>query len=303
MIYLSAIIPSYEHADFILTTLETFLESSVVREIIIIDDASKDNSVDIISRFVEENEKNKEIKFIRKTENKGLVDSIRIGLNNATESYVYICSSDDYPIITGLSDALLKINDTSLDFAIFGGFNFFENGIVSDIYGVKHNIFFGKKRKKNFHKRYLISHPSPILIQSTIYRREIVKGLFNENIKFDDYPIFFRLFEKISFGESVKFEFFPDIRIVKYRHHNSNTYKNIYKMYCMYEEFYRSLDSQYKICCFLGLSNKLSYYIIRGIKMRNSKVVLALLKKADIFIFLSSIIWVPFILLSSILKK
>ncbi|MES9993401.1 MAG: glycosyltransferase [Candidatus Thiodiazotropha sp.] len=88
---ISIIIPSYNHADYIVAAIESVLQQSFQEwELIIIDDASKDDSWNIISSY-----EDRRIQSLRHTVNQGAHHTINEGLGLAKGDYLTILNSDD----------------------------------------------------------------------------------------------------------------------------------------------------------------------------------------------------------------
>ena len=119
---LSVVMPNYNHGHYIQEALEAILSQSFPpSEVIVIDDGSTDNSVQIIEGIAE---KNPTVKFYRNVKNEGVWHSSNKGAKIATGEYIYFCAADDrvcpgffeksVKILNqnpqaGLSSALLKI--------------------------------------------------------------------------------------------------------------------------------------------------------------------------------------------------
>ena len=90
----SVIVPNYNHALFLPRRLESILQQTVeVFEIIILDDASTDNSRDVINSFVK---KDPRIRTIFNNTNSGNpFRQWKKGIENARGSMVWIAESDD----------------------------------------------------------------------------------------------------------------------------------------------------------------------------------------------------------------
>jgi len=92
----SVIIPSYNCEKYIIGTIESVVNQTYKNwELIIIDDASPDNTHDIVSKYIEENNLNDKIKLIKNTKNKGCYVSFNIGIRQSKGEYICILGSDD----------------------------------------------------------------------------------------------------------------------------------------------------------------------------------------------------------------
>lgn len=90
---ISVLLSNYNHAQYLPESLSAICEQTVAaEEIIIIDDGSTDNSVEVIEEF---KKKYPQITLIRNLENKGLLYSINIALKHANGDYIVWASADD----------------------------------------------------------------------------------------------------------------------------------------------------------------------------------------------------------------
>lgn len=92
----SAIVPNYNYARHLEQRLASlFSQTYPLFEIIVIDDASTDNSVEVIERCLTKTEI--DCRFIRNTKNSGSVfDQWRKGVEAARGDYIWICEADDF---------------------------------------------------------------------------------------------------------------------------------------------------------------------------------------------------------------
>ena len=89
---ISVIITSYNYSQYIKDTIQSVIDQTYNDwELIIIDDCSKDNSVDIIKTF-----NDKRIKLIINEQNLGLTKSIKIGIEKASGNWIAFLESDDF---------------------------------------------------------------------------------------------------------------------------------------------------------------------------------------------------------------
>ena len=126
---ISVIIPAYNHENFIEKTLQPLLKNTdIFKQIIIIDDCSLDRTANIADKLAAIH---RQITIIRKRENRGVVDSLNMGLSHVTERFVYLCASDDIPDPAGirlLSDRLHENMDLNfiLGNSLYNTFNLFQ---------------------------------------------------------------------------------------------------------------------------------------------------------------------------------
>ena len=90
---ISIITTSYNYADYISETIESVINQTYKNwELIVIDDASSDNSVEIIDRYAKNDSR---IKLIINNKNLGLAKSIQKALNYTNGNWIAFLESDD----------------------------------------------------------------------------------------------------------------------------------------------------------------------------------------------------------------
>jgi len=94
-VWVSILIPSYNHELFIKRCLDSVLEDDYLnKEIIIIDDGSTDSSDELISKWIIENRTLIRVTYLRER-NKGLCATLNQLISKSTSKYVLILASDD----------------------------------------------------------------------------------------------------------------------------------------------------------------------------------------------------------------
>ncbi|MBI3875295.1 MAG: glycosyltransferase family 2 protein [Verrucomicrobia bacterium] len=103
---LSVVVPNYNHAKFLPTALEAIFSQSVAPlEVIVIDDASTDNSVEVIEEFAR---KHPTLRLVRHPTNKGVIEGMNEGLAMVRGECLLFAAADDQ-ILPGLFEKSLQL--------------------------------------------------------------------------------------------------------------------------------------------------------------------------------------------------
>jgi glycosyltransferase involved in cell wall biosynthesis len=122
---ISVVIPNYNDAHVLPISLNALLEQSYPpSEVIIIDDASTDNSIEVIQGFAQ---KYSVIKLMRNEANKGPVLSFLSGWECVTGDYVYFASADDY-ILPGFFEKSMALFEQYPEAGVCTGIGIFHKG-------------------------------------------------------------------------------------------------------------------------------------------------------------------------------
>ena len=96
---LSVIVPNFNHAELIPRALRAYLnQTPAAKEIIVIDDGSTDDSVQVIEEFAR---RHRSIRLIRHSTNRGIIAAVRSGLEVASGEFLLFGSADDF-VFSGL---------------------------------------------------------------------------------------------------------------------------------------------------------------------------------------------------------
>lgn len=210
---ISVIVPIYNTEDYLLSCLTSIKKQTIYQEleIILVNDGSKDNSLKLIEKFIQQ-ENNKNIKLINK-ENEGLSATRNKGIKLATGKYVYFLDSDDF-IEEDYLEKMYEVIEKDKSQVLFTNYYFYyvdesrkkaiEN-IQEDIYSNINGIEFLKKVLMNgfYHSGVCVC----------LYNREF---LIKENLFFN---------EKLRYSEEQ--EFTPRVLLKA----KNVKYKNLCKYY------------------------------------------------------------------------
>jgi len=202
---ISVIIVSHNYGRFLSKCLTSILSNNVdyLKEIIIVDDSSEDNTFDVAKNFFQ---KNSRIKYFKKNF-KSLSKSTNFGINQAQAEWVTKIDADDYVSENFLENFSREIIKRKLDFA------------YGDI--IQMNNDKQKTIKQNYSKKSILKYP---LGSGTIFRKKLWESVngFNEKLYFqDDFDFWLRVKNnnRFSLGYINQAHYF-------YRKHGSNMSDN-----------------------------------------------------------------------------
>ena len=125
---ISVIIPVYNGAKYLRECLDSVVNQTLGIEnieVIVVDDSSTDNSVDIIKEYVS---KYPSFKLIKQEPNQGSGPARNLGLKHVTNDYVTYLDCDDYISLDAYEKALNIFNkDSSVDLVMYKWEEFNEN--------------------------------------------------------------------------------------------------------------------------------------------------------------------------------
>lgn len=177
----SIIIPLYNKEKYIVETLQSIFNQDFTNyEIIIVNDCSTDNSVDLIEKtFADKN-----IKIVHHNHNKGLSAGRNTGIKNATGKYITFIDADDVwnrNFLTEIFELTLKFPQAH----IFG--TRYSEWIHNKIQPIKIDELFKKENHFLVNNYFSINVQQPIYCYSSVaFRKEVFNevGFFNENINY-----------------------------------------------------------------------------------------------------------------------
>ena len=201
---ISIITASYNYEKYIKETIESVLNQTYTNwEMIIVDDGSKDNSVEIIKEFCQKDDR---IKLFQHDNgiNKGLAETLKLGISKAQSDWIVFLESDD-TITKEYLEEKIKVIENNEDTDL----------IFNDI-----NLFGDEEKIKNFENGYFIKQKKQL--KKIGHKQKIIK-LFknkkNENFipTFSVVMVRKKIIENLNFDSPNKpaLDFFLWIQIAK----------------------------------------------------------------------------------------
>jgi glycosyltransferase involved in cell wall biosynthesis len=213
----SILVASYNNSQYILETLNSIKNQTYGPiELLIIDDASKDNVCELIENWILTN--NFQVKFIKKLVNKGVCDSANTLIDNASGRFLSFFATDDIMLPNRIELLVRKMNSVNEkvgfiyhDVECFGenitSFNFLENKKVNYLKGnLYEDLVLGRFR-----------FPTP----GNFVKREVFDkvGKFDPRLRGEDIDMWFRVAEYFEFD-------YIEMPLVKYRIHGQSLSRN-----------------------------------------------------------------------------
>lgn len=255
---ISIITASYNYENYIKETVQSVLsQTSNDWEMIIVDDCSTDNSIDVIKSYNDDR-----IKLFVNEKNLGLKETLKRGIKEASSDWIVFLESDDVLAPDYLAkkvEIAQKYNDINL---IFNDCEFFgdEERVKAFEHALKktrsllQNQSYPKKMLYDFYQSNKIFTFSSVMAR----RSDLLKVNFNPKL---DYLIDWHLWIQLS--SLGKFYYLPE-KLTKWRLHknsyiNSSTYKSPFDLQAAsYIEVFKS-KKDIGILLFILISHPLWY--------------------------------------------
>lgn len=278
----SVIIPLYNQKEFVEEAIESVLNQSYSNiEIIVVNDGSTDNPLDVLTRF-----KN-DIRLIDQ-ENKGLAAARNTGIKNSSGEYIQLLDADDF-----LDKDKIKLQ---LEF------NQMRSSVISycEISSYDNNTGSSSPRnigevKDMFSHLFNFWYTYPLPVHSLLIKKDIFEqfGLFDEDLKAveDRYYLGKLAFNKISFDY---FEFMGGYRRLHSGNMNKDKILIIENTILYYNKIIDEIDDTYfiKKFCYSGYEMMCANFtylyslrIIEGASMKELIKIRELLAESGIKFF------------------
>lgn len=212
----SIVVITYKSAKYVLETLEGAYNQTYQNiELIISDDCSPDNTIEICRNWIDKNKK----RFIRtelliSANNTGVTSNCNRGISLAEGKYISLCAGDDFYHPNKIQKQVELFEKLPNDFGIVYG----DLNIIDENSKITHNSFYNIHLKgipppngdifKYFFKLNPV-HTLSVLVKKEVFEKV---GKYDENLIFEDWDMSMR------WAKYFKFHFHNDI-VASYRKH------------------------------------------------------------------------------------
>lgn len=206
---------TYNHENYISDAIKGLLSQSIDAELIILDDASKDKTVDIIESYRDKLEKKySTIKSIFHKNNTGNISkNVNEMIVQAEGKYIWLIAGDDI-MLPNASQKLMDVLERETEcFLVYGNMIGIEDDYrYGDAFDAEDVILKNQKEgiQENLFNRLMMGNciPAPtVMMKRSLFD---TYGLHDENIIFEDYEYWLRLSRSKNF-------YFVNIPVVLYR--------------------------------------------------------------------------------------
>ena len=249
---LSIIVPVYNVEKYLDKCLERILNSTYKDfELIVINDGTKDNSEQIITKYLDNEEYKDKITYISK-ENSGLSDTRNLGMSKAKGEYIAFVDSDDYIETTMYETMMNKALEKNYDIVVSDVRLVYENSdkeqVISSAY--EKDLF----NKDEIKQTMLTYYP---VVWNKIYKKSLLEGIeFSKGVWYEDMEFNLKVYPRINSIGVVKeplYNYLQRANSITYTYNdklydiitNMDTVIKYYKAQGIYEEYKEELEYLY----------------------------------------------------------
>jgi glycosyltransferase involved in cell wall biosynthesis len=219
----SVLVPLFNQAHFVSECLDSIAQSHYPNlEIVVINDASTDDSHDVVQRWREKNTR-RPFKYLQHSVNCGVCKTLNDGLQIAEGEFIALLASDDVLLANGIRDRVTFLNEHPDKLAVFGdchvidilGAKMFESGILEYAHMPKELLQIDELIL------YVLVFDWALPGPGFMARREMYRqvGFYDEELPIDDWDMYLRVAATGHLG-------FLPMFVAKYRVHPKSMVRN-----------------------------------------------------------------------------
>lgn len=242
----SVIVPNYNYEQYLNERIQSILDQTFKDyEIIVLDDASNDKSIDIINKFDWVPEVNT---FVNKTNSGSVFHQWHLGINKARGEYIWIAEADDLSDPHFLEKLFPYFSDKDVQFVYSNSHVMDENGKITESFYTKHGYYNGLGFPSgHWEQDYIIDGKSEILnalaikntipnCSSVIFKRTAFLEIDISQIKERKYGHDWLMY--ISLASKGKIAYVAESLNYHRRHSNSVIASSLEKQESVLEEYF-----------------------------------------------------------------
>lgn len=181
----SVIIPSYNHEKYVDKAIDSVLAQTFTNfELLIIDDASQDKSVEVICHYTDPR-----IRLFVHEKNAGAVATLNEGISKSRGEYIAILNSDDLFLPTKLAKQVAYLDKTSSVGAVFTHVSVIQNK-KSATAGYYATVFMQPNRTSTEWLSFFFKYGNALCHPSILIRRECYKKIGLYDARYHQLPDF-----------------------------------------------------------------------------------------------------------------
>ncbi|HSA06380.1 MAG TPA: glycosyltransferase [Candidatus Gastranaerophilales bacterium] len=220
---ISITIPCYNHEKYVEECLYSALEQDYPnKELIIINDGSKDNSSAVINAWIEKNKDKIPVTFIDR-ENRGIPKTANELIERSNGEYLVGLASDDKLLPGSITKRYEYLRDNPDKLAVIGDCevtdtdgNILFKSALDNIPNINREIYTTEEGlRKQLIAFKIISGPI-LMVKKSLFE---VIGKYDENLRAEDYDFYL----KVAAGNLIGYVDYP---VGQYRQHNTNHMSN-----------------------------------------------------------------------------
>ena len=251
--YISVVMPAYNAAKYIESAIKSVIEQNYCNwELIVVNDASSDNTVNIVKKFMETDSR---IKLHSNESNKGVAESRNLGVKMSSGEWVAFLDSDDLWEQNKLQRQLEIACKEKADFVFTG------SAFINE-YGDRYKNIFHIPTKVNFKQ---LLKQNVISCSSVMIRKGILNNFKMEELGMhEDFAVWLQVLREVDYAYGV------DDPLLIYRITTKSKSGNKFKAAVMTYKVYRyvglNLVSSIFYWCIYVFRSVLKYIKIYDVK-------------------------------------
>lgn len=257
----SIIIPLYNHAQFIVHCLNSIRNDNYPnKEIIIIDDGSKDLSASVVQEWYRTHRDSLAFGFtFKQRENRGVTKTLNELIGLAKGEFIAVLASDDYLLPGGIEARLQYLAEHPGKLAVFGDSVVVDNegqtvhlSGISDLYkGCSGYLKHDELQAIELIMNWAVPGPG-FMARHELY--EIV-GLYDESLTVEDWDMYLRIASRRALG-------FISVPVAAYRYHGANSVVSAGSRLSQLESLLRTARKNLRLFSGLEFYSLLSRYFM-----------------------------------------